>query len=71
MTALKSLLMNFSEVTVIVRKGDEREIAKLNDLYDLKIGLDIVTANTADDPGTAESLHAIETKIKVKLCNVI
>ena len=63
-----------SEATVIVGNGAEQRMRKLVEQYDLKINLDITTVNTADDPGTADSLRHISAKIKVSpfdFCGII
>ncbi|XP_066943166.1 translation initiation factor eIF2B subunit gamma [Macrobrachium rosenbergii] len=61
----------FLEATVVVSSGAEQRMRKLVEQYDLKLNLDITTVNTADDPGTADSLRHISAKIKHNVDDVV
>lgn len=61
----------FSEATVVVSTGAEQRMRKVVEQYGLKLNLDITTVNTADDPGTADSLRHISAKIKHSVDDVV
>ena len=63
----------YSEVVIVVRKGDERDVAKVIELFELKIKYDIVSVDTSKDPGTAESLRILEKekKLRVSRCVIL
>ncbi|XP_042231052.1 translation initiation factor eIF-2B subunit gamma-like isoform X2 [Homarus americanus] len=61
----------FSEVTVVVSGGEEQRMSKVVEQYGLKLNLDIAPVNTSHDPGTADSLRHIASKIKRSVDDVV
>ncbi|XP_071548028.1 translation initiation factor eIF2B subunit gamma [Panulirus ornatus] len=61
----------FSEVTVVVSIGEEQKMSKLVEQYGLKLNLDIAPVNTSHDPGTADSLRYIVSKIKRSVDDIL
>lgn len=54
-----------TEVSVVVSEGQEQRVSKVVEQYSLKVDLDVAVVSTAHDPGTADSLRQIASKIKV------
>lgn len=54
-----------AEVSVVVGEGQEQCVSKVVEQYGLKVDLDVAVVSTAHDPGTADSLRQIASKIKV------
>lgn len=61
----------FSEVSVVVSEGQEQRVSKMVEQYSLKVDLDIAVVSTAHDPGTADSLRHIASKIKRSVEDVV
>lgn len=62
---LKLLCYGVAEVSVVVSEGQEQPVSKVVEQYSLKVDLDVAVVSTAHDPGTADSLRQIASKIKV------
>ena len=50
---------------MVVGEGQEQRVSKMVEQYGLKVDLDVAPVSTAHDPGTADSLRHIASKIKV------
>nr|XP_053647059.1 translation initiation factor eIF-2B subunit gamma-like [Cherax quadricarinatus]XP_053647060.1 translation initiation factor eIF-2B subunit gamma-like [Cherax quadricarinatus]XP_053647061.1 translation initiation factor eIF-2B subunit gamma-like [Cherax quadricarinatus] len=61
----------FSDVTVVVSEGEEQRMSKVVEQYNLKLNLDIASVNTSHDPGTADSLRHVASKIKWSIDDVV
>ncbi|KAK8384447.1 hypothetical protein O3P69_009330 [Scylla paramamosain] len=61
----------FSEVSVVVSEGQEQRVGKMVEQYGLKVDLDVAVVSTAHDPGTADSLRQIASKIKRSVEEVV
>nr|XP_045585087.1 translation initiation factor eIF-2B subunit gamma-like [Procambarus clarkii] len=61
----------FSEVTVVVSVGEEQRMSKVVEQYGLKLNLDIAPVNTSHDPGTADSLRHVASKIKRSVDDIV
>lgn len=61
----------FTEVSVVVSEGQEQRVSKVVEQYSLKVDLDVAVVSTAHDPGTADSLRQIASKIKRSVEDVV
>lgn len=61
----------FTEVSVVVGEGQEQRVSKMVEQYGLKVDLDVAVVSTAHDPGTADSLRQIASKIKRSVEDVV